>query len=378
MAFDARSRLTRVLDVPSRNYGIDLLRVVSMFYVLMLHTLGQGGVLEATIAGSPQHRFAWLLEIGAYGAVDIFALISGYVAYTDQNKKVNYSNYVMLWLQVVFYGVTVTLIYKLIHPELVGRKDLLKAMLPVTTGRYWYFTAYTGLFVILPLLNAGLRACSEPLLRKISFGIVLAFSVFETVFRQFVLLNGYSFTWIVLLYILGASIKKCKLGARLRFWQILLGIMLCHIAGWGWAMFGHELKFSNSVVPQDCFVSYISPTVLISSMLYVVGFAKLRIPTRMQKIVSFSAAGAFTGYILNCHKFIYNNELENRFLYLGGGTDLLVIFLHTVAFSLAFLAVSIALDGIRRWCFKILRVRQLSDCFVDGVNNLLGILVRRI
>ena len=63
-----------------RNAGIDLLRIVSMFFVVVLHSLGQGGILFNTAVGSSQYKVAWLLEIFAYGAVDIFALISGYVS----------------------------------------------------------------------------------------------------------------------------------------------------------------------------------------------------------------------------------------------------------------------------------------------------------
>lgn len=29
-----------------RNYGLDLLRMTAMFMVLLLHTMGQGGILE--------------------------------------------------------------------------------------------------------------------------------------------------------------------------------------------------------------------------------------------------------------------------------------------------------------------------------------------
>ena len=71
----------------NRNYGIDLLRIVSMFFIIILHTLGQGGIVKNTISTTPQFRYAWALEIIAYCAVDIFALISGYVSYTDKEKK---------------------------------------------------------------------------------------------------------------------------------------------------------------------------------------------------------------------------------------------------------------------------------------------------
>ena len=72
----AESKNTR-----ERNYGIDLMRIVSMVYVLVLHTLGQGGMISSAVTGSKQEMIIWALEIWAFCAVDIFALISGYVGY---------------------------------------------------------------------------------------------------------------------------------------------------------------------------------------------------------------------------------------------------------------------------------------------------------
>lgn len=37
-----------------RNYGIDLLRLVLMYMVCILHTLGQGGILEACEPGTAE------------------------------------------------------------------------------------------------------------------------------------------------------------------------------------------------------------------------------------------------------------------------------------------------------------------------------------
>ena len=62
-----------------RNYGIDLFRIVSMFMVVVLHVLGQGGILDGTIGVAGNYETAWFLETAAYGAVNCYALISGYV-----------------------------------------------------------------------------------------------------------------------------------------------------------------------------------------------------------------------------------------------------------------------------------------------------------
>ena len=39
-----------------RNYGIDFLRLVFMYMVCILHTLGQGGVLNAITQGSNEYK----------------------------------------------------------------------------------------------------------------------------------------------------------------------------------------------------------------------------------------------------------------------------------------------------------------------------------
>ena len=44
-----------------RNYGIDLLRLVLMYMVCMLHTLGQGGILNACQAGTVAYKVYWFL-----------------------------------------------------------------------------------------------------------------------------------------------------------------------------------------------------------------------------------------------------------------------------------------------------------------------------
>lgn len=41
-----------------RNYGVDFLRILSMFFVIILHCLGKGGVLDAAQPGNVQYASA--------------------------------------------------------------------------------------------------------------------------------------------------------------------------------------------------------------------------------------------------------------------------------------------------------------------------------
>lgn len=354
-----------------RNYGIDFLRFLSMLYVLILHTLGPGGVLDSAAAGSAQYSFSWFLEIWAYGAVDIFALISGYVAYTEQEKKVNYSNYIVLWLQVVAYGVGLTLLYKILHPEAVTKYDLFRMFLPVTSGLYWYFSAYTGLFLIMPVLNGGIRKCTEQSLKKLFVLMVLAFSVFGVISDRFNLANGYSFIWLVILYVLGGIMKKCHIGKNIKVYQSLVVIILCSVIAWAWMMFIGEVKIFGIVLPPSVFVNYISPTVLTASIFHIILFSKIRFSAILKKITSFLAAGAFSAYIINCQKFVWIYVMWGRFVYLAD-KPLGTIFIHTITFSLAFVVASVLVDHVRIWFFKLFRIRQLADRFVMIIDRIVS------
>ena len=64
-----------------RNYGIDMLRLVAMFFVVICHVLGHGGVMKN--ATGYNYSVSSLLQIVAYCAVNCYAIISGY---TDRFK----------------------------------------------------------------------------------------------------------------------------------------------------------------------------------------------------------------------------------------------------------------------------------------------------
>lgn len=147
-----------------RNNGIDLLRIIAMFFVVILHALGHGGVLDNVETGSPQYSLAWALEIIAYPAVDTFALITGYVSFSQRHPHSlakTCAGYCTTWLQVVYYCVLITIALQIINTKWITISDLIYSFFPVTNNMYWYFTAYTGVIVLSPLITAGVRGLSN-------------------------------------------------------------------------------------------------------------------------------------------------------------------------------------------------------------------------
>lgn len=207
------------------NQGIEMLRVLSMYMVVLLHVLGQGGILRNAETGSVQYWLAWVIEILCYGAVNIFALISGYVS--NNTTSIKLEKLLKFWLQVLFYTITIVVIFFIIHPETRTFATLLDAIFPITRKQYWYITAYFGLMLFIPLINAGLKQLGK---KEVELMLILSFicmSVLPTAFTvdPYQLNSGFSMLWLIILYIVGSYIRQYEITID-RNWGLFVYVVL--------------------------------------------------------------------------------------------------------------------------------------------------------
>lgn len=338
-----------------RNYGIDLLRIIAMLYVVILHCLGNGGLLANCQGNTLQHDIAWAMETWSYCAVDLFAMISGYVCYTEAAKKIKVSSYTKMWLQVVFYSLVITWIAYLINPEIVTVQDFIYSFFPVTQNSYWYFTAYTGLFIVMPLLNAALRNCSKEYLKKLFTLILIFFVLLETVFFVGDTNSGYSFVWLVLMYLLGAIIKKCDIGKNISPIVAFIGIVILTAGTCMWKLWGYHFEIFGRLLIRDFLISYTSPTIVGAAILYIIGVSKIKFPRILQKIIGFLAPGTFAVYLIYNHKFVNGYVVTGKFAHLST-VPVWQMMGVVLGFAFAFVLGSVLIDRLRMLLFKVCRV----------------------
>lgn len=107
-----------------------MLRIIAMYMVVVIHVLGMGGVYgeECSTVSTIINTFLYAL---VFCCVNCYVLISGYVGYREKSKQ-NFSSYLNLWIQVVFYGILVLLIMKISGMTQVSMIDFVEAIMPVT------------------------------------------------------------------------------------------------------------------------------------------------------------------------------------------------------------------------------------------------------
>ena len=344
-----------------RNYGIDSLRIVSMFMIVMLHVLGAGGILWHSAYGSSQYYVFWGLENLILCAVNCYALISGYVGVYSKFKP---KNIIALWLQVEFFSLGIALVLYFMYPGVFGARDILKSALPVICERYWYFTAYFAMFFFMPFMNRFVLETSKAALKKFFIAVFVLLSVLPTMADKdvFYTMNGYSALWLMIMYLLGAYIRHYNVLSqkRARFYWGVFGIaIVCNwIAKFGLAAVSVRL-LGNESVHANILLEYTAPTVIVASVMLLCLFSRWRPNRFWLPLVKFLSPLTFGVYLVHMQPMLWTLLGDSPFAWL------LELPLHYMVAWFVLLIVSIYLassviEWLRRLLFALFRVDKFE------------------
>lgn len=339
----------------ARNYGIDGLRILAMMMVIILHLLGQGGVLDRTAWMSGQYQTAWFLEIAAYCAVNCYALISGYVGI---NGKYKYYNIVLLWLRVVFYTLGITLIFSLCFPGTIDLRDWVKAVLPVSGGYYWYFTSYFALFFFIPLLNTAISRMTQKQLGALVIGLIAVFSGMQTLLCREIFGTSSNAWWLMILYMIGGYIGRYGLWKKQSKGLLLLGYLGAVVLTWLSKMLieAGKLPFLD-VFGSNYLVNNTSLTILVSSIFLLLLFERLHTSRTADKVIRFFAPMSFSVYLIHANPLVWDHILVQRFAGYGEYPVWLEV-LSVLLTALAIYLLCSLVDLLRERIFQLLKLKQ--------------------
>lgn len=341
-----------------RNYGIDSLRILSMFMVCILHVLGQGGLLANAEMLSLKYWVAWFLEIACFCCVNCFVLISGYVM---SGSKFRISKAVGLWLQTLFYTALIMLAFSLFVPGSVTKTIITNAFLPITTRQYWYITAYFGMLIVSPMLNTVIRHTPRKSFGYILIAVFLLFSVIPSVLMvdPYNLIGGYSMIWLCLLYVVGGYLRKYDIPNKIKSGYAWLIVLVSLTVSFLFKFIIETFWLTSTVVMyRQIFVSYTSPTIVLLSVGLLITFSKMTFKPFINNIIAFIAPATLGVYLLHVNPLIWTYIMKDfaiRFLQYDCAVMVLLIFLAALGIFVA----GIIVEKIRLMLFRVLRINKL-------------------
>lgn len=339
----------------TRNSGFELLRLLSMLFILGLHANHQslGEPTAAVATANPlqmfiREFFQQLCEVG----VNVFVLISGW--FGIRPKKSSFFN---LIFQVLFYSVG---LYILMY-ALGSRLPALKAIQVLWFGSgYWFVPAYIILYVLSPVLNAFIEKSEKNDIAKFLWVFFTLELIYGWAFDDFANFDGgYSTISFVGLYILARylriyqpSITKWSIGKMSLFYVVICftGALITLVSLLSGIPFLAEHVYGKMLI-------YTSPFVVVPSVLLVLMFSKMEFTS---KAINWLASSCFAIYLIHQHlmvrpyyiracKQIFDNY--NGLSYMG----MIILFLLIVALA------SILVDKVRMLCWSGLKTKFLRN-----------------
>ena len=277
----------------TRQSNIELLRILTICGVVVLHY--NGNVAFSHVAqGSVNHQILLALEVLFICAVNLFVLITGYFSCTTNSRKA--IKPLELLVQVVLLGAGKYLALAVLGGSF-SLGSLVGAMIP---NNYFVFL-YVTLYLVSPYINVLLDKLSQKQHGVLVGLCLLLFSVWPTALDLVYAKTGMNFTGMyttntggsqmgysvlnfVLMYLLGAYLRRCE-GKQWKTWALALSALACVGALFVWQM-----------VDAQTARSYANPFVIATAVLVFCIFRRINLRSGM---VNALAKGAFTCFLLH-------------------------------------------------------------------------------
>lgn len=337
--------------------NLDLLRIFSMFLIILLHSIDHSGVLEAaTKSGLAMNGYIKFLYFMCQICVNCYVLLSGYFLV---NSKFKLEKLIYLWIEVVFYSLVIKLIFMIIGTTPFSLTSLVSCFIPITTGRYWFITIYFGLYLIFPFLNIAIKNMNKEQHGKLNLILIFLFSILISISPVFAGMNSggaWGLPWFIVLYFIASWFRlyykpnknmKRRLLCYIFILLLITGITLIS---------ERHLFFIQNIVKNIYRYDHIFS--LICSLLVFSMFLDLKINNLLAtRIISKMAPLTLGVYLIHAHA-----ELDTEiwdWLGLLKHINSIIFPFYQLLIVLMILFVCMFIDYIRDKIFDFLNVRNI-------------------
>ncbi len=348
-------------QMPMRNYGLDLYKILCMFFVIAFHFSDHGNTI---VSCSQDVTFSWciLAFSRVFGAICncAFMLISGYFLY---QKKFNIRNIFKLWSQVWFYSVVIGIVCYVIGTEPISIRSVIAMVFPFLFNQYWFFSTYIVVYLFFPYLNKLINSLTRKQHQGIIVIGIMIFSLLYTLTDASWIVGSNSIAIFFVLYFVGAYINKYEICISKRI-IILLSFffMVVEFA----SVFFMRIVYRYTGFDSFAYLVWGTEKILPIFTSIVLFFLFKQVQIKHIKLVSFFSASVFGVYLFHIGRlniYLFKGLFDNSITY---NTHMLLPQI-IIAMCSIFIA-GIIFDKIRIYIFEI-PIIKLLDLPLEKINK---------
>lgn len=332
--------------------GIDVLRFLSMMFIVTIHTLQHGNVLSTVVPRTSNYILAYGLFSIVNVGVDVFAIISGFVGYCPEFKILKWKRFFPQWLTVVFYSM-VFMLCSAFTEKSFSIRALICALTPITSQTYWYFSSYFFVFVLSPYINYLITTNTK------LGNLHLVFLGLGAVYLSHRVEGVFSIVLLLYFYAIGAIIRKYSVYEIISGKLIVLLMIIATIIINVWNCIFSVCSTDIAYI----WLRYDSPLLIFVSIGWVLLFARMRhFDVTQIKYLKLFAPSVFSVYLINDSLFVRLN-IVCKMIPQSAYNRIWILLFDIVLATILFLLIGIFVDFTRRIIFK--RLGKCMACFLD-------------
>lgn len=341
-----------------RNSNIEILRIISVFLIILNHYSLYGGFSFENSLGF-NSLLVGFLHVGGKLGVNIFLFISGW--YLCDSEKLNIKRPFYLITEVLFYCF-IFIIIGLILGNL-DIKDIIKLLLAIPFGRWEFITCYFMMICFSYWINKLIHNINIKQFKVLIIFLLFVWCIVPTFIKADFGMS--TLTWYIFIYILAAYTKnvytKYKFSSAKYFLIGIASYLLILISEVVLKLLG--LKFEIFGEHYEHFRSLNSILVLSTTVFIFLGFVKLA--PRENNFVQVIASTSLAVFIIHdnivLREFIWNNIFHT-----ANFSDSKFLIIHALITAITIFTFGTIVDLIRKKTFGVLEKKlfnnKLSEC----------------
>lgn len=312
-----------------RESSIELLRIISMLFIIFYHLL----LCPSVCMGGVKNPILFkALEIPLHIGVILFILISGYYGIKPSIKGI-----IKFLSPIIIYTFLFGVLECVASDNVRLIPDrLFRSCLFISHTPFWFVRTYFFLYLVSPAINY-ITAKLNGKQRLVALIILAFIAVYNGTFRNDIsLFEGKNLVNFVLIYLVGDTIRKYEYrwniiprSCLIIAWILLNGCIVILYTITGESMVGKAIF-------RLCF-PYCSPILIVSSVLFFMFVVKKKF---INTKINWIASSAFAIYLIHSSFIVYHNYLDEAVGFIVSQTtsDVYVLLFMSALTLVVFLA----------------------------------------
>lgn len=267
-----------------RNSNIELLRIISMLFIISHHFLVHGMNIWQD---SSLSNFCLLsLDACFYVAVNVFILISGYFGIKFVWKKI-----LTVYLLTACIGGFCYFAHLFVDNASFGRSVIWQTVFSISHGSTWFIQVWIYLFLFSPIINTALNTFNKQQLQLVLFLLTIICVYFGWFWQGEVNKDGYNLINFIWIYSIGYYLHH--------FFDYNTKCSLIYIVVWLLCSFINVILFI--ILDSYCAWTYNNPLVVVASIAFFLYFRSLTFSSKLINAIAQCTLGV---YLIHEHAYI--------------------------------------------------------------------------